>query len=429
MTSRHYQLRLPVTFQYRIQMETLKIDKSHGEAFARVKNGARKIGRLAPAVIDHVLEELVRSIVKHSSLILSANKTDLKAMDAGDPKYDRLLLTEARIKNMAEDVRNVSRLASPTGEILLQKSLANGLELSKVTIPLGVIGFIYEARPNVTIDVFALCLKSGNGCILKGGSDAYSSNLALLKIIADTLEASGIDPSCVLLLPPGRSETLSLLNATDYVDAIIPRGGRELIDFVKLNARVPVILTGAGVVHLYFDKDGDLELGRDVIHNAKTRKVSACNSLDTLLVHRKRLNELPELLEKLIPEQVRIYAPEMVLKMIEGHYPGELLFEIAPNGYETEHLSYALSIGTVDSPEQAVDHINMFSARNSEAIITGDPETARFFQQNVDAAVVYVNASTAFTDGAQFGLGAEIGISTQKLHASGPMGLQEMVCL
>ncbi|GLU54694.1 gamma-glutamyl phosphate reductase [Dyadobacter frigoris] len=394
--------------------------------FDNVKKASRRIANLDPLLVGQVLEELAKSLVAESPRILAANRLDLDLMNSSDPKYDRLRLTKARIESMASDLLKIASLPSPLARQFSESVLDNGLRLSKITIPIGVIGFIYEARPNVTIDVFALCLKSGNGCILKGASDAAHSNQLLFFLILKALSQFDIDTGFVQLLPTERSATSELLNASQFVDVIIPRGGRELIDFVKVNSRVPVIETGAGVVHLYFDKDGDTQKGSDLILNSKTRKVSACNSLDSLLIHKSRLTDLPALVNELIPFNVLLYCAPEAAATLRLFYPEHLLLDLEETSNATEYLTYGMTINLVEDVEQAVEHINYFTARNSEAIVTENQTTARYFQTQVDAAVVYVNAATGFTDGAQFGLGAEVGISTQKLHASGPMGLQEL---
>jgi glutamate-5-semialdehyde dehydrogenase len=402
------------------------LSKPYSTLFAQVKKASRQVAQLDPALVSKVLQDLAATLMDESPRILAANQLDLAEMDTSNPKYDRLRLTDARIAGIAEDLFKVAHLPSPIARRLSETVLDNGLKLSKVTVPLGVIGFIYEARPNVTIDVFALCLKSGNGCVLKGASDALHSNQSLFYVILKTLTKFNIDTDFIQLLPTDRSATAELLNASGFVDAIIPRGGRELIDFVKLNSRVPVIETGAGVVHLYFDSDGDIQKGTDLILNSKTRKVSACNSLDSLLIHSTRLPELPQLIQSLIPFDVKLYCTSPVKAALSDSYPEHLLLELEDTSNATEYLSYALTINAVNDPKEAVEHINRYTAHNSEAIVTENQATARYFQTQVDAAVVYVNASTGFTDGAQFGLGAEVGISTQKLHASGPMGLEAL---
>ena len=363
------------------------------------------------AVLDNdtrnqVLITVAQAIRQQKERLLRANAVDLAQMDKGNPLYDRLLLTEARLDAIANDMENVSRLPSPLGRTLLEKVLPNGLRLRRVSVPFGVIGVIYEARPNVTFDVFSLCFKSGNACILKGGKDADNSNREAIALIHETLDTLHISPDVVTLLPATHEATAQMLQATGYIDVCIPRGGRKLIDFVRDNAHIPVIETGAGVVNAYFDEDGDLEMGKRIIDNAKTRRVSVCNALDCLIIHRSRLADLPALLEPLKQKNVEIY-------MDEAHYG-------------IEFMDYKLAVKVVDSLDEAIAHISRYGSGHSECIITSNPTHALRFQQMVDAACVYVNAPTSFTDGAQFGLGAEIGISTQKLGPRGPMGLEEI---
>lgn len=352
-----------------------------------------------------LLEHLADAILANRQNLLDANRQDLEQMDSNDPLYDRLLLTPDRLQGIASDVRHVASLPSPLGIISKERTLENGLYLRRVSVPFGVIGVIYEARPNVSFDVFSLCFKSGNACILKGSRNAHRSNEAIVGLIHQTLLAEGLPTDVVALMPPTHEATAELLGAVGYVDLCIPRGGRKLIDFVRDNARVPVIETGAGVVHAYFDKDGDLEKGRAIINNAKTRRVSVCNALDCLLVHRDRANDIPALL-----------AP------MEGKV--EVVTDEATMG--TEWMDYKLSLKVVDSLDEALAHIARYGSGHSECIITENEQAAARFQREVDAACVYVNAPTSFTDGAQFGLGAEIGISTQKLGPRGPMALEEM---
>ena len=363
------------------------------------------------AVMDNdtrnlVLVTVAQAIRQQKERLLRANAADLAQMDKSNPLYDRLLLTEARLDAIANDMENVSRLPSPLGRTLLEKVLPNGLRLRRVSVPFGVIGVIYEARPNVTFDVFSLCFKSGNACILKGGKDADNSNREAIALIHETLDTLHISPDVVALLPATHEATAQMLQATGYIDVCIPRGGRKLIDFVRDNAHIPVIETGAGVVNAYFDEDGDLEMGKRIIDNAKTRRVSVCNALDCLIIHRSRLADLPALLEPLKQKNVEIY-------MDEAHYG-------------IEFMDYKLAVKVVDSLDEAIAHISRYGSGHSECIITSNPTHALRFQQMVDAACVYVNAPTSFTDGAQFGLGAEIGISTQKLGPRGPMGLEEI---
>ena len=389
-------------------------------------DASRKLNLVNDDQVKKVLLELAKEARAKSDFILSENQKDLDRMDPQDPKYDRLKLSEERIEGIASDMENVARLESPVGKTLKETVRENGLKIKKVTVPFGVIGIIYEARPNVTFDVFALCLKSGNACVLKGGSDAIYSNQAIVSIIRDVLKKFDFDENTVTLLPAGREETNEMLRARGYIDLIIPRGSQGLINFVRENATIPVIETGAGICHTYFDEFGDAEKGREIIFNAKTRRVSVCNALDCLVIHENRLNELNDFAQKLSEEQVVIYADEKAYKQIKSTYPKELLFEATEESFGTEFLSMKMSIKTVGSFNEALDHINAHSSKHSEAIITENQERIETFCKMVDASSVYSNASTAYTDGAQFGLGAEIGISTQKLHARGPMALEEL---
>jgi glutamate-5-semialdehyde dehydrogenase len=346
-------------------------------------------------------------------------------MDPSSPLYDRLMLTEDRIEGIAADMRNVAGLPSPLGRILLDRTLPNGLLLRKVAVPFGVIGVIYEARPNVTLDVFSLCFKSGNACVLKGGRDADQSNRAAIGIVQRVLGRMGVPPQAATLLPATHEAADALLNAVGYVDVVIPRGGRRLIDFVRDNARIPCIETGAGVVNTYFDESGDLEMGKAIIFNAKTRRVSVCNALDCLIIHSSRLGDLPALCAPLAVRKVAIYADARAFAVLKDVYPAAVL-PAGPDSFGTEYMDYKMAVRTVDSLQEALDHIAQYGSGHSESIVTDDAAAAQAFQASVDAACVYVNAPTSFTDGAQFGLGAEIGISTQKLGARGPMGLEEL---
>lgn len=295
-----------------------------------------------------------------------------------------------------------------------------------MSVPFGVIGVIYEARPNVSFDVFSLCLKAGSACVLKGGSDADFSNRAIVKVIHGVLERFGVTPDVVVLLPAEREATAALLQARGYVDLLIPRGSSALIQYVRENARIPVIETGAGVCHAYFDVDGDVRKGAAIVNNAKTRRVSVCNALDSVLIHASRLFDLPQLCAPLQESRVRIYADSRALAALQRHYPADLLEAATEKHFGTEFMDYKMAVKTVDSLDEALAHIARFGSGHSECIITENADATEKFLQLVDAACVYVNAPTSFTDGAQFGLGAEIGISTQKLHARGPMALEEI---
>ena len=374
------------------------------EALKKTKSASRLLATIADDKRNEILLAVADAIIANKQTILEANAKDLAKMDPKNPLYDRLQLTDKRLEDIASDMRNVSKLPSPLGRVLKESTLPNGLRLKRVSVPFGVIGMIYEARPNVTFDVFSLCFKSGNACVLKGGKDADNSNRAEVEIIHQVLEANGVNPDVVTLMEATHEATAEMLNAVGYIDVCIPRGGRKLIDFVRDNAKVPVIETGAGVVHAYFDEFGDLDMGKRIIDNAKTRRVSVCNALDCLIIHRSRLADLPALLEPVEKKNVKIVYDD----------------------FGTEFMDYKMAVKVVDSIDEAIEHIATYGSGHSECIITNNKDNAKKFQQLVDAACVYVNAPTSFTDGAQFGLGAEIGISTQKLGPRGPMGLEEI---
>ncbi len=382
--------------------------------------------RCSESLVQDILNDTASALLEHMADILEANREDLSHMDISNPKYDRLKLTESRIESIAQDMRNVSTLPSPLGKIYSEITRPNGMTIKKVSVPFGVIGVIYEARPNVTCDVFSLCLKSGNVCVLKGGSDADCSNRTLVKIIHQIVEKYDVPPAVCTLLPPDRQATAELLHAVGLVDLLIPRGSSALIQYVRENARIPVIETGAGICHTYFDLAGDKLKGQAIITNAKTRRVSVCNALDCLIIHKERLADLPDLCTLLAQHQVIIYADEPAFKALQGKYPAHLLRPATADSYGTEFLDYKMSIRTVASIEEALQHIAQYSSKHSECIISEDQQAIATFQKQVDAACVYANVSTAFTDGAQFGFGAEIGISTQKMHARGPMALPEL---
>jgi glutamate-5-semialdehyde dehydrogenase len=404
------------------------------ETFEKVKRASKTLALLSDQQRNDILLAVADTIIYNKERILEANAKDLAKMEKSNPLYDRLQLTDSRLEGIASDMRNVATLPSPLGHVTKQKTLANGLRLCRVSVPFGVIGMIYEARPNVTFDVFSLCFKSGNACVLKGGKDADESNRVAVAIIHEVLEKAQANyqlsinncqlTDAVALLPATHEATGEMLNAVGYVDLCIPRGGRKLIDFVRDTARIPVIETGAGVVNTYFDKDGDLEMGKAIINNAKTRRVSVCNALDCLLIHLERLDILEELVEPLAEKNVIIYADKQAYAALDGKYP--LLEPATEDSFGTEFMDYKLAIKTVTSLDEALEHIDENGSGHSEAIVTMNEETARRFQAHVDAACVYWNAPTSFTDGAQFGLGAEIGISTQKLGPRGPMALEEI---
>ncbi len=396
------------------------------ELFQQVKKASRALPVLTDGNRKAVLEEVAAAIVAQKDVLLAANAKDLARMEVDNPLYDRLQLTPQRLDGIAADMRNVAGLPSPLGHTSKARTLPNGLRLHRVTVPFGVIGIIYEARPNVTFDVFALCFKSGNACVLKGGRDADDSNRAAVELIRGVLQRHGIDPQTVTLLPATHEATAEMLNAVGFVDLCIPRGGRRLIDFVRDNARIPVVETGAGVVNTYFDRAGDLQKGQRIVLNAKTRRVSVCNALDCLILHEDRLPDLPQLVAPLAERQVVLYADREAYGALQGHYPGRLLLPATGDSFGTEFMDYKMAVRTVASIDEALAHIARYGSGHSEAIVTEDEAAAHQFQQEVDAACVYWNAPTSFTDGAQFGLGAEIGISTQKLGPRGPMGLEEI---
>ena len=396
------------------------------EQLTKVLKASRKLNLVSVEKINQVLQDVAKAAIENTAFILLENAKDLSRMDPHDPKFDRLMLTADRIKGIASDISNVATLPSPLGRILSETSRPNGLQITKISVPFGVIGIIFEARPNVTFDVFSLCLKSGNACVLKGGSDANDSNVAIVTVIQEVLREHELDENIIALLPIDRNATTELLHAHGLVDLIIPRGSQSLINFVRENSSIPVIETGAGICHTYFDEFGDVSKGKEIVYNAKTRRPSVCNALDCLIVHENRLNDLP-LLTKLLPQsQVVIYADEKAYQALDGQYPSGLLEHATEESFGTEFLSYKMAIKTVADFDEALDHIATYSSKHSEAIVSENQEVLEIFRKSVDAAAVYCNVSTAFTDGAQFGLGAEIGISTQKLHARGPMALEEL---
>lgn len=396
------------------------------DIFLSAKQAASFLTLASDQEISKVLTDLADLTDVSHDVILEANRADLEKMDPENPLYDRLQLTHSRLDAIAADLRAVASLASPVGEIMEHRTLPNGIDLKRVRVPFGVVGVIYEARPNVTFDVFALCLKSGNVALLKGGKDAHNSNLAIISLIKRALENNNFSKDCCMLMPSTHEATEALLNAVGFVDVCIPRGGRKLIDFVRQNAKVPVIETGAGVVHIYFDADGDLEIGKAVVLNSKTRRVSVCNALDTLLIHKDRLADLPDLINPMIEKGVEIYCDEEVLTVLKGKYPDNLLHKAQPEDKNREWMDMKMGIFAVDSLDDALRHIALHGSGHSESIVTENHATAKKFCKAVDASSVYDNLPTSFTDGAQFGLGAEIGISTQKLGPRGPMGLREI---
>lgn len=394
------------------------------ELFAAVRDASKTLVGLDDAKVREVLQAVADEAEKQTDYILSENQKDLDKMDKSNPMYDRLMLTKERIAGIASDIRNVAGLPSPLGKVLKDIERPNGLKLKRISVPFGVIGVIYEARPNVSFDVFSICFKSGNACVLKGGSDAHCSNTAIINVIHSVLRRMNVNENVVALLPAGRESTGELLNAVGYVDMIIPRGSSGLINFVREHAKIPVIETGAGVCHIYFDESGDLKIGQDAVFNGKTRRVSVCNALDCLIINEKRLQDLPAICERMAEKNVIIYADQPSYNALKGKYP--YLEPATADSYGTEFLDYKMSIKTVKNLDEALEHISRYSSKHSEAIISKNEASIEKFDRMVDAACVYTNTSTAWTDGAQFGLGAEIGISTQKMHARGPMALEEL---
>lgn len=390
----------------------------------KAREASRMVNLLSAEKINQVLCRIADAAVENTDKILKANAEDLARMDKNDPKYDRLLLTRERIAAISEDMRKVAGLPSPLGKVLAEWTQPNGMKISKVSVPFGVVGVIYEARPNVTFDVLSLCLKSGSAVIMKGGTDAYNSNTAITDVIHSVLREEGVSEAVATLFPPSHEATAELLNAVGYVDLIIPRGGRGLINFVRDNSRVPVIETGAGICHAYFHSSGDLTKGAAIVNNAKTRRVSVCNALDCLLIDHDRLADLPALVAPMAEKNVIIYADEDAFNALHGNYPH--VEHATEDNWGTEYMDYKMSVKTVAGIDEALAHIATHSSKHSECIVAECADAQARFGKEVDAACVYANVPTSFTDGGQFGFGAEIGISTQKLHARGPMGLPEI---
>ena len=407
-------------------MEMSKPQQYLEKGLISAREAARELARCDDGKIRSVLESLADRTIAAENQILQANLSDLSRMPETDPKYDRLLLNSDRLAAIAHDLRCVAALPTPVGEVLEEKQIENGLELSKVRVPMGVIAVIFESRPNVTFDVFALCLKTLNACVLKGSSDAHDTNQVVVKLMHEVLEEQGLDTAIVFLAPPERQWLPLILQATDTIDLAIPRGSKGLIDFVRDNARVPVIETGAGIVHTFVDTSADLEKAKAIITNAKTRRVSVCNALDTLVLHQDLLPALPAMMQSLGEDHgVEVFADDDAYKALEGRYAARLNHASGEH-FGTEFLSLRMSVKTVSGLDEALDHIHRYSSKHSEAIVAENPEVIEQFLNCVDAAAVFANTSTAFTDGGQFGMGAEIGISTQKLHARGPMALPEL---
>lgn len=391
-----------------------------------VKQASQSLMLISKEKRNAVLLDLAKALRDNIPLIIKANQKDLAKMDSVDPKYDRLLLSQERIESIANEIELVASLKYAETRVIEEKVMPNGLKIKKISVPLGVIAVIYESRPNVTVDVFSLCFKSGNACVLKGGKEAYHSNKFLVSLITQILLDHHINTHVLYLLPPEREAMHILLEAVNLVDVCIPRGGQTLIEYVREHAKIPVIETGAGIVHTYFDTSGDAGKGRLIINNAKTRRVSVCNALDTLIIHKERLSDLYYLVELLAEHHVELFADELSYKALRQSYPDKLLHKATPEDFGHEYLAYKMSIKTTSSLDEAIKHIQTFGSGHSEAIIAEDQAIISQFLNQIDAAAIYINASTAFTDGGEFGMGAEIGISTQKLHARGPMALDAL---
>ncbi len=392
---------------------------------AEAKNSSAQLLLTNADTINEGLKKLAIKLVEHTNQLLAENEKDLKNLENGTALRDRILLTPERISALAKSLTHLAEMKSPINDLIEEKVLENGLNLKRVVVPLGLVGAIFEARPNVVVDIFALCFKTQNACVLKGGSDCEKSNECLVDIIKSVLSEYDLQDA-ITLLPNDRAVVADFLKANEFVDVIIPRGGKALIDFVRANATVPVIETGAGVVHTYFDESGDLQMGADIVYNAKVSRPAVCNSLDTLLIHQSRVPDAPELCKKLADQKVKIFADKTAFEVLKNHYPRELLSMADDTHFGMEFLSLQLAIKTVSNLDEAIEHINKFGSRHSETIITENQNHADEFIKKIDAACVYQNASTRFTDGGEFGLGAEVGISTQKLHARGPMGLSAL---
>lgn len=400
------------------------------QALVKVQAASRKFVMVEEKLVTEVMMKLAELLEKNMKKILEENEKDLAKMDKNDSMYDRILLNEKRIQAMAESVREIAGYDSPVGIELEHRVLDNGLDLRKVSVPFGVVGCIFEARPNVVIDIFALCFKSRNACVMKGGSQSENSNGVLAEIVLEAIESSRGENlfmiDLVLLLKNDRELLAEFMKQDKYVDVLIPRGGQNLIKFVRENSMIPVIETGAGVVHTYFDEEGDLDKGREIVFNAKVSRPSVCNALDTLIIHNSRLKDLQRIVRPMEEKKVEIFADEEAYRILEGDYSKDLLHKAIEENFGMEYLSLKMAVKTVNNFDEALDHISNFGSKHSESIITENSERAEKFLKAVDAACVYVNASTRFTDGGEFGLGAEVGISTQKLHARGPMGIKEL---
>ncbi|MET3125017.1 glutamate-5-semialdehyde dehydrogenase [Arcicella rosea] len=410
-----------------MELETLTLPKTIIPLLEETHAASAEMRRLTDEKKKAVLERLAVVLLENKTQIIAENLKDLVRMDLSDPKYDRLVLNENRIEALAESIREIAVLPDPSGAILLEKTLDNGLKIKKVAVPMGVIGVIYEARPNVTVDVTALCIRSGNAVVLRGGSDAFDTNSYLVSLIHQVLKEFGVSTACITLLPTDRELVKELLTATRFVDLIIPRGSASLIQFVRTHSLVPTIETGAGVCHTYVETSADLQKAKTIVANAKISRPSVCNSLETIIVDEAIAETfLPLIIEDFAKAEVEIFADELSFEVLSQHqYP--YLQKAQEDDFGKEFTDFKCSIKTVKNTDGALEHIRKHSTRHSEAIITTNDELAEKFITEVDAAAVYTNASTRFTDGGQFGLGAEIGISTQKLHARGPFALEKLV--
>lgn len=399
------------------------------ELLKKAKQSARQYALLTHQHRQSVLTTLAHCLQQYEQKILENNEIDLQKIPNSDPKYDRLLLNHDRLVALQNSIEKVAHLPDPLNKVLETYQHPQGMKLVKISVPLGVVAIIYESRPNVTIDSFVLSFMAGNACVLKGGREADHSNKTFVELIHQALAAHQITTEGVVLLPAKREMVTALCDAQGLIDVIIPRGGNNLIKEVRENARVPVIETGAGVVHIYFDRAGDVKIGKAILTNAKTRRVSVCNAVDCLIIDEQRLSDLPDLLSDLKNKQVEIFADAHSYVLLKEYYPHQLLHHATSENYGMEYLSLKLAIKTVSSLQDAITHIQLYSSGHSEAIITEDNKARDTFLQHIDAAAVYVNVSTAFTDGEEFGMGAEIGISTQKLHVRGPFSMQHLTSM
>ncbi|PWK28168.1 glutamate-5-semialdehyde dehydrogenase [Arcicella aurantiaca] len=410
-----------------MELETLELPKTIVPLLEKTHAASAEVRRLTDTQKKGILNRLAVVLVENTDAIITENQKDLDRMDMADPKYDRLKLTPERIQDLANSMKEVADLQDPSGQILLERELVNGLKIKKIAVPMGVVGVIFEARPNVTVDVTALCIRSGNAVVLRGGTDAFDTNSYLVGLIHHVLAEFEVNTNCITLLPPDRELVKELLTATRFVDLIIPRGSESLIQFVRKHSLVPTIETGAGVCHTYVETSADLQKAADIVINAKVTRPSVCNSLDTVVIDEAVAGQfLPMLQEGFLKWNVEVFADEISYPIFaEINYP--YLQKATADDFGREFLDYKCSVKVVSGITEAISHIGKYSSRHSEAIISKNEDYCQQFIQEIDAAAVYSNASTRFTDGGQFGLGAEIGISTQKLHARGPFALEKLV--